>query len=184
MGNFSSYQGVDLLVEGFARITAQHDKVRLVLLGGTDGEIAAMSALAQRCGVARRATFVGHVSPDETPRYLALADVLVSPRRTGANTPMKIYTYMAAGRPVVATRLPTHTQVLDESSAVLVPPTPEGLAAGIASVLDDDALGKRLADAAARVVDENYSMPAYRRKVAAMYAWVEENIGKRRRRST
>jgi len=41
-----------------------------------------------------------------------------------------------------------------------------------------------LADAAARVVDEDYSMPAYRRKVAAMYDWIEENIGKRRHKST
>jgi glycosyltransferase involved in cell wall biosynthesis len=183
MGNFSSYQGVDLLVDGFGKVAAQHDKVRLVLLGGTDREIAAMRALAQRCGIGGRVLFAGHVPPDETPPYLALADVLVSPRRTGTNTPMKVYTYMAAARPIVATRLPTHTQVLDESSAVLVAPTADGIAAGITSILDDDALAKRLAGNAARAVDENYSMPAYRRKVAEMYAWIEEKIGRKSRRS-
>ncbi len=183
MGNFSSYQGVDLLIEGFAQVAARHDKARLVLLGGTETEIASMTALAQRCSVGGRVLFAGHVSPDETPPYLALADVLVSPRRTGTNTPMKLYTYMAARRPIVATRLPTHTQVLDENSAVLVAPTAEGIAAGITSVFDDHALGTRLADAAARIVEADYSMPAYRRKVAAMYAWIEEMIGRRGHRS-
>jgi glycosyltransferase involved in cell wall biosynthesis len=174
---------VDLLIEALAQLARRHEKARLVLLGGTGDEITAMKALAERRGVGARAVFAGHVSPEETPRYLALADVLVSPRRTGTNTPMKIYTYMAAGRPIVATNLPTHTQVLDEHSAMLVAPTADGLARGIGSLLADEALGERLAVAAARVVDENYSMPAYRRKVAAMYAWVEEELGRRRHRS-
>jgi glycosyltransferase involved in cell wall biosynthesis len=183
MGNFSSYQGVDLLIEAFAHVAAHHKNARLIMLGGTGREIAAMRAVAQRCGVGPRVVFVGHVSPDETPLYLALADVLVSPRRTGTNTPMKLYTYMAAQRPIVATKLRTHTQVLDEESAVLVSPTADGLAAGIASVLDHHVLGKRVADAAARLVDEKYSMPAYRRKVAAMYAWIEEKLRRRGHRS-
>jgi glycosyltransferase involved in cell wall biosynthesis len=183
MGNFSSYQGVDLLVEAFAGVASRHSKARLLLLGGTESEVAAMNALAERRGVGRRVLFAGHVSPDETPPYFALADVLVSPRRTGTNTPMKIYTYMAAQRPIVATNLPTHTQVVDERSAMLVPPTADGLARGIIAVLDDGALGARLAATAAAVVDERYSMPAYRRKVAEIYAWVEEKVKRRRHRS-
>ncbi len=183
MGNFSSYQGVDLLLEAFARVAGKHDGARLLLMGGNDREVAVMKTLAERLGVGNRAIFAGHVPPDETPPHFALADVLVSPRRTGTNTPMKIYTYMAAKRPIVATNLSTHTQVLDGDSALLVAPTPEALAAGIASLLGDDALGRRLAEAAAKEIEAKYSMPAYCRKVEAMYAWVEEKTRRRSHRS-
>ena len=179
MGNFSSYQGVDLLLDAFARVASKHSCARLLLLGGTDRDVAAMKALADRLGIGQRTLFAGHVPPDETPPYFALADVLVSPRRTGTNTPMKIYTYMAAKRPIVATDLPTHTQVLDERSAVLVAPAAEVMARGIEALLDDKTLGVHLADNAAREVEEKYSMPAYRRKVEAMYAWIEERIRRR-----
>ena len=183
MGNFAAYQGVDLLLEAFAQVARSHDKARLVLLGGTEREIVAMKALAQRLSLGDRAIFAGHVSPDETPPYFALADVLVSPRRTGTNTPMKIYTYMAAQRPIVATDLPTHAQVLDERSAMLVAPTADAIAGGIGAVLADEALGRRLAEAAAHEVEAKYSMPAYRGKVEAMYAWIEKKVGKRGHRS-
>ena len=176
MGNFSSYQGVDLLLESFAQLAGTHTKARLVLLGGNERDIAAMKIRSAQLGLGARAIFAGHVPPEETPLYFALADVLVSPRRTGTNTPMKIYTYMASERPIVATDLPTHTQVLDETSAMLVAPSAETIAAGIGKVLEDGALGKRLADAAAKEVEEKYSMPAYRRKVEAMYAWIEEKV--------
>jgi len=176
MGNFSRYQGVDLLLQAFAEVAARHEKARLLLLGGNDRDVTAMKALAERLGLGARAIFAGHVPPDETPPYFALADALVSPRRTGTNTPMKIYTYMAAQKPIVATSLPTHTQVLDETSAVLVAPTAEAIASGIVRVLTDDALAGRLAEAAAREVETKYSMPAYRRKVEAMYAWIAERL--------
>ena len=55
----------------------------------------------------------------------------------GTNTPLKIYQYLRSGRPIVATRLLTHTQVLSDEVAVLTPATPEGFAEGILRVLAD-----------------------------------------------
>ena len=52
----------------------------------------------------------------EIPALLDAADVLVSPRSRGTNTPLKIYQYLRAGRVIVATRLLTHTQVLDDDT--------------------------------------------------------------------
>ena len=56
---------------------------------------------------------------------MAQADVLVSPRTKGANTPMKVYSYLDSGVAVLATRLPTHTQVMNDETALLAEPTPE-----------------------------------------------------------
>jgi len=58
--------------------------------------------------------------------------VLVSPRSSGTNTPLKIYQYLRAGRPIVATRLLTHTQVLSDQTAILTPATAVDFAAGSA----------------------------------------------------
>jgi glycosyltransferase involved in cell wall biosynthesis len=88
----------------------------------------------------------------------------------GLNTPMKIYSYMASGKPIVATRIGSHTQVLDESCAMLVEPEPAAMAAGLCALLADPAAGRRLGDAARALAAREYSREAYRRKLAAAYA--------------
>ena len=56
--------------------------------------------------------------------------MLVSPRVSGTNTPLKVYQYMKSGVPLVATDIHSHTQILDPSVCRLTPPTAEGLAEG------------------------------------------------------
>ena len=85
--------------------------------------------------------FAGQRPAEEIPRFLDAADVLVSPRSTGTNTPLKIYQYLRSGRPIVATRLLTHTQVLDDDVALLTPATPEGFAEGILTAIADPVAG-------------------------------------------
>jgi glycosyltransferase involved in cell wall biosynthesis len=76
--------------------------------------------------------------------FLTLADVLVSPRCYGDNLPLKIFDYMASGRAIVATDLPTHRCVLDDTRAQLVEPSAAGLARGIVELLLDPALAAQL----------------------------------------
>ena len=90
----------------------------------------------------------------------------------GENTPFKVYTYMASGRPLVATRIPTHTQLLDDSLAFLVEPTPEGLARGIEEALADPAAARRRADKARALVESEYSQARYAQKVRRAYEGV------------
>ncbi len=56
------------------------------------------------------------------------ADILVSPRIKGTNTPMKIYSYLQSGKPILATDMPTHTQVLSRTTAMLADPSPDKFA--------------------------------------------------------
>ena len=91
--------------------------------------------------------------------------MLVSPRLKGLNTPMKIYSYLDSGTAVLATRLRTHTQVLDDRTAYLVEPTPEPLGTGLATLLGDDALRQRLAAHAKEYVQEEFTPEAARRKL-------------------
>jgi glycosyltransferase involved in cell wall biosynthesis len=170
-GNLEPYQGVDVLLQAAAEVP----DAWFVLMGGEPSQIEALKAGA-RAG-ATRTVFAGQRPPAELPSFLALADVLVSPRLRGENTPFKVYTYLASGKPLVATRLPTHTQIMDESMAFLVEPTPAGLVSGIRAVLADPAEASRRAARGRAVVEREYSLGRYAEKVARAYAAVEAALG-------
>ena len=99
------------------------------------------------------------------------ADVLVSPRERGRNTPLKIFSYLRSGRPIVATDIASHTQVLDEWSSVLVPPSAQGLALGIRSLLDEGP-ARYQAIEGALALQTNYGIERYVGEVARAYAHV------------
>src|SRR5258708_221911 len=117
------------------RFVVRHSRV--VMAGGHPKQIAAVREEVARRGVADAVVFAGQRPASEIPLYLRMADILVSPRSTGTNTPLKIYQYLRSGTPIVATRLLTHTQVLTDDIAVLTPPTPEGFAEGILRLMAD-----------------------------------------------
>jgi len=173
-GNFEPYQGVELLLD--ALVLLPH--VQLLLMGGGPADVARMKGEARARGVGERSVFSGRRPPSDLPAFFALADVLASPRAKGENTPFKVFTYLASGRPLVATRIPTHTQLLDDTTAFLVEPTAAGLASGIRDVLDhpQDAAGR--ARAGRELIEREYSASRYREKIAEAYAAVERLAGR------
>ncbi|RJX35243.1 MAG: glycosyltransferase [Desulfarculus sp.] len=173
VGNLEPYQGIDLLLEGFALAAAQQPQAQMVVIGGGPSDVARYQARANSLGLAQRAHFLGPRPQAHLGHYLRQAAVLASPRIQGQNTPMKIYSYLDSGRPLLATRLPTHTQVLDDQIAMLVEPEPAELARGLAALLGDVELRERLAAAARQRVAEHYSLAAYRRKLLDFYRDLE-----------
>ena len=176
VGNLESYQGIDLLLEGFSLASGSHPEAHLVVIGGNPRDVAAYQAKAHALGIGANAHFLGPRPPAHLGHYLAQADILVSPRIQGENTPMKIYSYLDAQRPLLATRLPTHTQVLDGEISLLVEPTPDDLARGLGELLADPKRGHALARAAKQRVAAEYSLAAYRRKLLAFYSQVEAAV--------
>jgi glycosyltransferase involved in cell wall biosynthesis len=168
-GNLESYQGVELLLDAMALLPG----AQLVLMGGEPAEIAVLRERSGRLGCGDRCAFAGKRPPSELPQFLDLADVLASPRTKGENTPFKIYTYLASGKPVVATRIATHTQVLDDSNAFLVEPEAGALAEGLRRALADREEAAARADRGYLLVERDYGLERYRQKIAEAYATVE-----------
>jgi glycosyltransferase involved in cell wall biosynthesis len=160
-GTFEAYQGLDLLFEAMALVHRQRGDARLVLAGGKPEQIVMAREAARRAGIETITTFAGERPAEEVPAYLAAADVLVSPRSRGTNTPLKIYQYLRAGRPIVATRLLTHTQVLDDDTAILTGATPRAFADGIVAALTNRERASSVALHARRLADTKYSYEAY-----------------------
>jgi glycosyltransferase involved in cell wall biosynthesis len=167
-GNFEAYQGVDLM----AHAAALSERATFVFVGGEAEDITGLKARLGPTSLSR-CRFVGKQPPETLPRWLALADVLVSPRTLGGNTPFKIYTYLASGKPIVATRLDTHTQVLGDETAFLVEPTATALAAGIDAAIADAAERARRAANGRALLDREYSIARYREKVEDAYATLQ-----------
>jgi len=175
-GTFEAYQGLDLLIEAFARIPSQRPDAHLVLVGGRPHQVDAYKSKAHALGLAGHTTFVGQVHPSRIPGFIRSASLIVSPRSTGTNTPLKIYEYLRSERPIVATNLHTHTQTLNQDVAELVPPSAEGLAEGMLRVLGDPTYARKLAESAKRLADDQYSDHAYMRKVGDFYVRVLDRM--------
>ena len=76
---------------------------------------------------------------------------------------------MYSGKPIVATNLLTHTQVLDSSVAILTAPTPEGLAQGVIEALENPERAHRLGSRASELARSEYSPEAFSRKLVEAY---------------
>jgi glycosyltransferase involved in cell wall biosynthesis len=87
--------------------------------------------------------------------------VLVSPRSRGTNTPLKIYQYLRSGKPIVATRLLTHTQVLSDQTAILTGASPSEFAEGILAGIDDRERAAAVGRRARELAETKYSYAAY-----------------------
>jgi glycosyltransferase involved in cell wall biosynthesis len=160
-GTFEAYQGLDLLFSAARLVIDDVPDARVVLVGGQPDQIDRARAQARAAGVETQCLFLGQRPAADIPQFLEAADVLVSPRSTGWNTPLKIYQYLRAGKPIVATRLLTHTQVLDDSVAVLTPADPDGFAAGILAVLRDRERARAIGHRARELADTKYTYEAY-----------------------
>jgi glycosyltransferase involved in cell wall biosynthesis len=160
-GTFEAYQGLDLLFDAMAIVARVRRDARLVLAGGKPDQIERERARARAAGIEAVTIFAGERPPSDIPAYLLAADVLVSPRSRGTNTPLKIYQYLRAGKPIVATRLLTHTQVLSDDTAILTGGTPQEFADGIVTALTDSARAGTIGRHARDLAETKYSYEAY-----------------------
>lgn len=171
VGNLERYQGVDLLIDALAKLTRDVN-LQMVIIGGTPAHIAQYRERADELRIADRVHFLGVRPIEHLNAYLTQADVLVSPRTLGINTPMKVYSYMQSGRAILATDIRSHTQVLDSSCAELVPAQADAVAAGLERLARDRELRQRLGNAAQERAEREYSLPVFRSRLKQAYEQV------------
>jgi glycosyltransferase involved in cell wall biosynthesis len=180
-GTFERYQGIELLLQSARIVKEQNRQAKFVLVGGKPAQIESFRTLAAREGVEDSIIFVGIVTPDEAIAFLDIADVLVSPRTGGAFAPLKIYSYLFAGKPTVATRIPAHANVLNEDIALLVEPNKEALAEGILYLLANATEREELGRRARQHATERYNATDYTSRLEHVYRFVRavDSVGPR-----
>lgn len=172
-GQLYPWKGVDVLVEAMGSVPG----ATLVILGGLPGERDAerVRAAVEARGLSARAEMPGTVPLARVREELARAAVVVVPVLRTAMTerhtsPLKAFEAMAAGRPLVASDLPSSREILrDGETALLVPPgDARALAEALRRLLADRALGARLAEAAWRQAGA-YSWDARAARLRALF---------------
>lgn len=151
IGNFFAWKGVYILAEA-AKFLPGHN---FELVGGSPYEKKQLENYLNEHDISN-VELVGYVPHNQIPNFLVDADVLVLPNSGKSKiskyytSPLKMFEYMAAGKPIVASDLPSIREVLNESNAVMVEPdNAEKLAEGIKKILDNVELAKRISRQAA-----------------------------------
>ena len=170
-GTFEHYQGLDLLLESIPFVLKQDPEIIFLMVGGDRNSIELIRKRAEEVGVQNNVLLKEKVPVDEVAQYLELSSVLVSPRKSGTNTPLKIYSYLRSGRPIVATNLVTHTQVLNPEIAVLTEPEPKAFAEGILKAFRNPEISS-MVERAHQVAQEKYSYREYLAKTSNLYSYV------------
>ena len=164
-GTFEINQGLDLLVQAFSIFHQQVPQSLLFMAGGNPDQIQIIQKLANQLNIQKHCICPGKIPAPRMPAVMAACDVLASPRKSGTNTPLKLYSYLKSGVPIIATDLLTHTQVLDNQTAVLTDVTPDGIAHGLNRLYNEPDLRRRLGKAARKKEKEYYSYPVYKEKL-------------------
>jgi glycosyltransferase involved in cell wall biosynthesis len=172
-GSLARYQGLDMLISAMPHVIAQAPDAVLVIVGGDDREARRIIRESRDAGVIHNLMLMGKKEPEEVPGLLSVADVLVSPRRGGINPPAKIYTYMQSGRPIVATRVPAHTAVLDDRMCALAESTPQGIADAILWTLEHPAEARERATRA-RAAVRDMTPESHAQLILDAYAIIEK----------
>lgn len=172
-GTFESYQGLPELLAAIPHVLAEVPDATFLLVGASESGGTTMErghADLVRAGSLR---VVRRQERERIPAFLAMADVVVSPRAYGDNLPLKIFDYLAAGKPIVATDIPAHRSVLDEDRAMLTGLWSPDLARGIVRLLKDKPLASRLAANGRAFADERFGWFEFVRTVREIYEEVD-----------
>jgi glycosyltransferase involved in cell wall biosynthesis len=187
VGNFPSKRGLPDLLKAMPAVLRKHPGAALLLVGGGKAR-PGLEQLAGELGIAARTLFAGFKTYEELPYYIGAADVCVAPYtsyygRRDRIAPLKLYAYMACGRPVVLSDVPVQMDPAEKRSAALVVPAenPGELAQGLIHLLDNPNLaeemgarGRTIAQAhtwdlaAQRILDHLYGEGAERGDDAAL----------------
>lgn len=176
-----AYRRLDLLVEAFALLQDEFPDMRLLLVGGRPQEVEELRALGAKLGIApRRMIMPGQVGQERVALYLNASDLLVIPDTVTGLTasPLKLFEYMATGKPIVCKDMPALREILDDSSARFFPEgSVEELAEEIRKLRLHPGDAERLGDEALRRA-ARYTYEARARQIAEVVVGIQNNSGK------
>ena len=172
-GTFEEYQGLSTLIDAIPSVLSRIPHAVFVLIGA-DGPNDATRELASRVP-ADSHRVLERQPQDLMPAFLAMANVVVSPRTWGRNLPLKILEYLASGCAIVATSIPAHQTLLNKELAVLSQPSSLGLAIAITELLEDPARVAKLQAAAQNYAGKHLSWIGFIHSVGELYEEVRQN---------
>ena len=159
VGTLANYQGIDTLIDASGSIIAEEQNTVFFIIG--EGPMKRnWQQRTRRACLLKHFRFLGQIEYHELPVWINAMDVCVAPflRIAGTRSPVKIFDYLACGRPVVASRIDGTTDVFKQSGGVhlVEPEHPQRLAAAIVDILQNEQNGDRMGRKGRDFVVANY----------------------------
>ncbi|MCP3931680.1 MAG: glycosyltransferase family 4 protein [Bacteroidetes bacterium] len=177
VGSFAVYQGVELMFAAIPNVVKACPNAKFVIIGGNSEEISERENEFQAAGIPHAIHFLGKIAPDSLPNYLAAADILLSPRSSGVNTPLKLLDYFKAGRAIVATDISSNRLILNESNSVLTASDPNSFAEGIISLIESEDKRNKLGANGHSLYMKTFNFTEYIKQLQSCYNHVLNNRG-------
>ncbi len=180
VGAFHAWQGLETYLKSVPLVLKQCPDTRFILVG--DGPMKQeLVSLTERLGIANRVLFTGMVSHQDIPFYINASDVCVVPKE-GLNygfSPLKLYEYLACGRPVIATRAGGLEIIEDNGGMLVEPKNPAAFSAAIIKLLKDEALRKQMGEKGREYIVANHSWRSVAERVAEVCRTAVDSCGQR-----
>jgi glycosyltransferase involved in cell wall biosynthesis len=170
IGSLEPYQGIDILVDAAAHLAERQLGCRMLIVGGQPSQVEELCRTIERRGLSRVVEVVGSVPPGVVEVYINLADMLLTSRSKGTNVPLKLYQYMKSGKPIVATRIESHTQLLDDDTALLTETTGADFGKAIEQLVEHPERAQRLAERA-QAKAQAFSNTHFERQINRALRW-------------
>ena len=159
IGSFHAYQGIDILINAAPLVIEKIPDTRFLLVG--DGPMRkAWGNKVQEAGIQDKFIFTGYVPYRDVPNYIGVMDVCVAPHKKETNqaSPVKLFDYMAAGRPIVASDIDVVREIVSDSGCAILtsPDNDEDWAKAILSLISDQQLRMFMAERGRQYAVEHY----------------------------
>ncbi len=167
IGTFEHYQGIDIVVDAarYLKENGINKGIVFTCIGGNEEQINELREMIKIKNVDDLFYVDGRLSHIEANKLIEEADILLSPRKEGVNTPLKIYSYLYSGKAIIATNLLTHTQILNNDVAILCEAKGEAFGKAIMEILNDNNKAEKLGKAAKKLFEEKYAYNVYKELV-------------------
>lgn len=180
VGTLDKARQLKVLIEAFAMLRAGRERAKLLVVGKGDDE-GNLKDLTGQLGIDKDVIFSGQVAQSEVADFVAAADVGVCPVPPLSfyklSSPIKLFEYMAAGKPVVANEeIPEHKEVLEQSGGgILVPFTAQGFAGGVMELLNNPGKAAEMGERGRDWVAKNRTYEVLARRLeSAFYRVLQE----------
>ncbi len=176
VGGFFPWHDVDLLIKSFTLVLQTYPSAKLVLVG--DGPTRqSIAQMVQKNGLQESVIMTGAIAHADVPEMLSIADIAVvasapvPANRGGTGTPLKLFEYMAAGKPIIATALKEAAEVIQNGHNGLLVEAGDvnRFADAILTLLSDPEERVRLGQNARLQAIEKYSWEEYTRRLEEIY---------------
>lgn len=168
-GSFASYQGIDIVFDSIPIIIKQYPQALFIIIGGSETEIKFYQEKLANAGVSEQVKFLGKIPPDTLTVYLAASDILLAPRKSGVNSPLKILDYFKAGAAIVATNTEANKRLLNNGNAVLSEFNVEGFSTAIMQLIASPNKRQRIAKNAHELYKNKYNFSVFKNQISEAY---------------